>query len=90
MASLPETQSNIYFGRKYCRKCRQVDVVVPRLHSSAHLLLWSRCRDGPADIFLMNGFLREILDSFPETLQQCVRCVSCFCGRTAVKVVSLL
>lgn len=62
--SRPATQSNIYFGRKYCRKCRQVDVLAPWFHCH-HLCTVASAVKVPSYFHNEQGFL-EILESFSE------------------------
>lgn len=74
----PETPSNIYIGCKYCRKCRQVDVLVPRFRSFQLLHIGRGACARPADGFLMN---RVSVKSLKVSLKL---------YRSEVKVVSLL
>lgn len=63
--SRPATQSNIYFGRKYCRKCRQADVLAPRFHCHRLCTVASAVKV-PSYFHNEQGFL-DILESFSET-----------------------
>lgn len=81
--SRPATQSNIYSGRKYCRRCRQADVLVPPFHSR-HFRTFASAVKVPSYFRSERGFL-GILESFPEHEVPCwktrmTRCPPCSGG----------